>query len=253
MYKQGPYLLHTAPVVEGATKDYRDFADLLEKVNEILVVTGLEESLIKVAIRRLSKCTKKKGWLVRFRQVITFQIRTVLLRKLIGMDYRAFSVTSTDSALVQWFLRRGTLEGFGGVVIGNGLSKSALERYDKAITAEDIEDAVRKLNLSVSVDEIAKKVGGLDAGLNVRDLYADCTCLESNIHFPVDWVLLRDAVRTMVLAIGCIRRHGMKHRIREPKLFLREINQLCIAMSASGKKKTAGRSGKRRSARCSLW
>ena len=36
MYKQGPYLLRTAPVVEGATKDYRDFADLLEKVNEIL-------------------------------------------------------------------------------------------------------------------------------------------------------------------------------------------------------------------------
>ena len=86
-------------------------------------------------------------------------------------------------------------------------------------------------------------MGGLDAGLNVRELYADCTCLESDIHFPVDWVLLRDAARTMVLAIGCIRRHGMKHRM-EPKLFLREINQLCIAMSASGRKKDGGKKRK---------
>ena len=245
MYKQGPYLLRTAPVVEGASKDYRDFADLLEKIDELLVVTGVEESLIKTAIRRLPKGKTKKDWFVRFRQVVTFQIRTVLLRKLIGMDYRAFSVISSDSALIQWFLRRGTLEGFGGGVLGNGLSKSALERYDKAITAEDIEDAVRKLNLAVSTDKIAEKVGGLDAGLNVRELYADCTCLESNIHFPVDWVLLRDAVRTMVLAIECIRRHGMKHRIREPKLFLREINQLCIAMSASGRKKDGGKKRKK--------
>ena len=81
---------------------------------------------------------------MRFRQVVAFQIRTVLLRKLIGMDYRAFSVTSSDSALIQWFLRRDTLEGFGGGVLGNGLSKSALERYDKAITAEDIKDAVQE-------------------------------------------------------------------------------------------------------------
>ena len=36
MDTQGPYLPRTAPVVEGATKDYRDFADLLEKFNEIL-------------------------------------------------------------------------------------------------------------------------------------------------------------------------------------------------------------------------
>ena len=189
MYTQGPYLPRTAPVVDGATNDYRDFAELLEKVNEILVVTGLEESLIKVAKRRIPKGTKKKGWLERFRQVVTFQIRTVLLRKLIGMDYRAFSLTSSDSPLIQWFLRRGTLKGFGGVVLDDDLSKSALERYDKAITAEDIENAVRKLNLSVSVDEIAKKVGGLDTGLNVRELYCTPIAHASNRKSisPLTW------------------------------------------------------------------
>jgi hypothetical protein len=46
---------------------------------------------------------------------------------------------------------------------------------------------------------------GLDKPLGVRKLFADCTWLESNIHFAVDWVLLWDAVRTLVQAIKVIR------------------------------------------------
>jgi len=63
----------------------------------------------------------------------------------------------------------------------------------------------------------------------------DTTCVEANIHFPVDWVLLRDATRTLMKATALIRRHGLKCRMRDPEQFLREMNQRCIAMAQAGK------------------
>ena len=63
--------------------------------------------------------------------------------------------------------------------------------------------------------------------------------MKSNIHFPVDWVLLRDATRTLVNAVLLIRRHGLKHRIGPPEQFIREMNKLCIEMTHTRKKKDA--------------
>ena len=183
------------------------------------------------AVKRLQGSGKrKKGWLARFRETTVFQIRCTILRKLIATDFRAFSVMASDSALIQWFLRKGQVDGFVGRVLGKGLSKSALERYDKVVPAEDIEEAVRMMCASVSADTWAGRMHGLEKPLDVRNLFADCTCLESNIHFPVDWVLLRDAVRTLVLAIKVIRKHGLRYRIRKPERFLTEINHLCMAI-----------------------
>ena len=70
------------------------------------------------------------------------------------------------------------------------------------------------------------------AGARQRDAYV--ACLKANVHFPTDWVLLRDAVRTLVQAILVIRRHGLRKRIPAPEGFLREINQLSKGMSAAG-------------------
>ena len=41
----------------------------------------------------------------------------------------------------------------------------------------------------------------------------DSSCLKANVHFPTDWVLLRDAVHTLVQSILVIRKHGMRERI----------------------------------------
>ena len=219
-----------------------DFAALLEYIDELLEKTGTEKHLVQSALKQQRKKEKsKKGWKARFRDTIVFQLRCTLLRKFLGIDYRAFSVMASDSTLIQWFLRKGRIDGFVGGVLGNGLSKSALERYDKVVPAEEIEKAVRMMCATVSADDWAGKMPDLDRPLDVRNLFADCTCLESNIHFPVDWVILRDAVRTMVRAIDCMRKHGLRHRIREPERFLRAINQLCMAMSAMGRKKDGGK------------
>jgi hypothetical protein len=74
---------------------------------------------------------------------------------------------------------------------------------------------------------------GLEAEVGVEALLADTTCLKANIHFPTDWVLLRDGVRTVMKAVKLIRREGLKHRMEEPETFLREINRLSMEMTQS--------------------
>jgi hypothetical protein len=61
--------------------------------------------------------------------------------------------------------------------------------------------------------------------------YLDSTCVELNIHYPTDWVLLRDGVRTLMKATMLIRKHGLKTRMREPKAFLRQMNKLSMEMA----------------------
>ena len=81
----------------------------------------------------------------------------------------------------------------------------------------------------------------LERALDDRTLWIDATCLKANIHFPVDWILLRDAVRTLVKGILTIRRHGLKHRIAPPEIFLSKINSLSMEMANSRRRKDAAK------------
>jgi hypothetical protein len=67
----------------------------------------------------------------------------------------------------------------------------------------------------------------------LAEYFVDTTALKANIHFPVDWVLLRDATRTLMKALTLIRREGLKARMEPPAEFLRRINRLCIQMTHS--------------------
>ncbi|MDP2815878.1 MAG: hypothetical protein Q8O19_04290 [Rectinemataceae bacterium] len=241
-----PFILRSAPIVAGASKDYNDFVCLLENIDDILDKTGAEKRLIELALSAADpKNKRKQGWIDRFRCYARFEIRCNLLRRLQDMDYRAFSVQASDSQAIQWFINRGQVEGFIGELSGKGLSKSSLARYDKLVSAEDVGTVVREVCAKVSSPGWAGKMPGWDHPVSIRDIWVDCTCLETNIHFPVDWVLLRDAVRTLVRSIECMRRHGLRYRIKDPSLFLREINQQCMEMAAVTRKKDSKKKRKR--------
>jgi hypothetical protein len=77
---------------------------------------------------------------------------------------------------------------------------------------------------------------GLRAALDLDTYFLDSTCVKLNIHFPVDWVLLRDAARTLVKAILLIRKQGLKRRMQEPKAFLKRMNQLAMEMTRQGRR-----------------
>ena len=84
-----------------------------------------------------------------------------------------------------------------------------------------------------------------ETALRFDEIFADTTCVKANIHFPVDWVLLRDGTRTLIKAVMLIRAKGIKHRIGEPQQFLREMNKLCIEMTHVRKKRDAKKMRKR--------
>ena len=72
---------------------------------------------------------------------------------------------------------------------------------------------------------------GLTEPLSFLSTLMDSTCVKANIHFPVDWVLLRDAARSLLSAIKTIRKQGLKHRMIEPSQLMRNMNKLCIEMT----------------------
>lgn len=72
--------------------------------------------------------------------------------------------------------------------------------------------------------------------INLEAYFLDTTALKANVHFPVDWVLLRDGTRTLMKAVTLIRGQGLKGRMEPPEQFLRRINRLCIAMTHSRRK-----------------
>jgi hypothetical protein len=73
----------------------------------------------------------------------------------------------------------------------------------------------------------------------------DSTCVKANIHFPVDWVLLRDATRSLLRAIKTIRKQGLKHRMPSPESLLKQMNKYCIEMSHTRHKKDSKKHRKR--------
>ena len=85
----------------------------------------------------------------------------------------------------------------------------------------------------------------LEGPVDLEDYFVDTTCLKANIHFPVDWVLLRDATRTLMKAVKLIRREGLKERMEGPEEFLRRINRLSIQMTHSRRQRQGKKERKR--------
>ncbi|MHB1309314.1 MAG: hypothetical protein ACYC23_19730 [Limisphaerales bacterium] len=72
---------------------------------------------------------------------------------------------------------------------------------------------------------------GLKKALDLETCFLDNTCLKANIHFPTDWVLLRDGVRTLMKATLLIREAGLRGRMKAPEAFLTRLNRLCMKMT----------------------
>jgi len=74
----------------------------------------------------------------------------------------------------------------------------------------------------------------------------DSTCLEANIHFPVDWVLLKDVAMTLLKGIKLLRKHGVNNRMQyRIEVIMKMMNQLCIEMTQCRRHKDSKRQRKR--------
>jgi len=226
------------PIIVGNV-DYLTLRRRLEQIEGLLQASGLEADFVEKALG---------GWLKRASRPPTAQqqqkfqmrsrraLRCTILRTLLQEDHRGFSCALAGSPLYQWFC---LVDALDQVRVP---SKSELQRFAHWLDAAQMRQLIEGLLLAGM-----NPAGGLDLKepVDLAEYFVDTTALKANIHFPVDWVLLRDATRTLMKALTLIRREGLKARMEPPAEFLRRINRLCIQMTHSRRQPESRKERKR--------
>ena len=224
------------PIVEG-NKDYREHEELLRRMDELLDLSGVEQDFLasQVSEARRTSDDPTKPLTERLRACIQRHARQTLrctvARILSSESHRVFSRHLAESALLQWFcgIR------FDGVI--RVPSKSSLQRMEASVPTELIQELQSRLLLrSTQVDEHGQSALKLADPIDLSMIWMDATCAKLDIHYPCDWLLLRDATRTIMKAIITIRAHGLRHRMQAPERFIAMMNAQCMAMSGSSRR-----------------
>lgn len=221
--------------------DYTEFKDLIDRISEIIELAGLDYKVMCHAVDEAEKEALKvfdgppeyfTG--LKEKDQIHIQItarkalRCTIAKELTGLSFRKMTCRLADSPLLQQFC---LLDKYG---IAQIPAKSTLERYEKMIPEEFVRDLVKELNMAASEKATASQMVQrlkLEKEISLADYYLDTTCVKANMHYPVDWVLLRDATKTIMKAIKLLRKRGLKHRMADPSKFIKEMNKLCIKMT----------------------
>ena len=217
-----PALPQVLPTIEGNV-DYRNLREQFQRIDELLRQSGLEREFIQSDLDRWSKNRKLLGPCAqRTRQIHSQRaLRCNIARILLHEDYRGFAARLADSPLLQHFCLLNQLT----VRVP---SKSTLQRYDQWWQESQVAGRIHQL-LVLGAQEPGRL--DLDQALDLNCCFLDTTCVEVNIHYPVDWVLLRDGTRTLMKAVSLIRQQGLKQRMEEPEVFISRVNKLCIQMT----------------------
>lgn len=232
------------PTVRGNV-DYQRFETELQRMDEVLRLSGVEEMFIEQSLEHwLAQApdrvpTAKEQ--ARYQRASAQALRCSVLKQILGEGYRGMSRRLAECPLFQWFCGADRLEEV------RVPSKSQLERYFHWLPSEAMDAMVgRLLQATVEMDAATGSNRlGLANEIELDTVWMDSTCVAANIHYPVDWVLLRDATRTLMKATALIRRHGLKRRMQEPGCFLRAMNQQCMAMAQAGKQADSQKARKR--------
>lgn len=213
----------------GANQDYAKFREQLDAVDGLLRRSHLEAMALDFAAEGFEQASTRQQ--VARRQFALKALRVEVLRMLLGNpSYRQFSRTIAASDLLADFCGVRRLDGITGV------SKSTLDRASKFFRPDQVRWMQQVLTEMCGESDRAAEVG-LAEPVQTDVCLVDTTCLEANIHFPVDWVLLRDVALTLLKATTLIRRAGLRERMpQEPAGFATAMNQLCIKMTHSRRK-----------------
>jgi hypothetical protein len=234
-----PTLSPALPVVLGNV-DYREFERQLRRMDELLRASGVEKSFVEQSLLRYDRqfpCAKTKAR-QRHQQHSYRALRCMVLKGLLGEDYRGMSRRLAECPLFRWFCG---MEELAAVRVPG---KSTLQDYAHWLPAQRMRPILEQLILAAHQPPSASKLELANA-LELESVWLDSTCVKTHIHFPVDWVLLCDAVRTLMKATRLIRAHGLKHRMEPPEQFLKAMNRLSIQMTHARRAKDSKKQRKK--------
>lgn len=223
------------PQVIG-NKDYSDFEILLERIDVLLRSSGVEALFVRLSLDALRAEAREAGveltgaHIARHQEQSRLALRCEVLRELLMRpSYRVMSQRLAESALCRRFC------GIGEIERVRVPGKSRLQTYSTWLAPEAMRAVLDELLRSAGSEPGAARMG-LEARIELNLVLLDSTCLKANIHFPTDWVLLRDGARTLMKATVLIRNRGICARMESPESFLARMNKCCMAMAAAGRK-----------------
>ena len=226
------------PTIVGNV-DYLTLRQRLEQIDALLREGGVEQDFVERALahwQRAAKTEPSAREQGKYQERSRRALRCTILRTLVQEDYRGFSCQLAGNPLYQWFCRVDALD------VVRVPSKSELQRYAHWLPAQEMRAVIDGL-LQAGVEQPRQL--HLTEALNLDEYFLDSTCLKANIHFPTDWVLLRDGVRTLMKATRLIREAGLRGRMEAPEEFLRRMNRLSIAMTQQTRR-SGGKKGRKR-------
>ena len=219
------------PTVEGNV-DYRKFRDELLRIDQILIC-GPEQQFVAAATEQWLAQSQsaheqiKASMLERYQTHCRRALRSNIVRTYLQEGYRDFAAHLADSPLLQRFCLLDQID------IIKVPAKSSLQRYAHWVDQKTLQETIHQI-LRQAHQQPEKLQ--LEQAVDLEACFLDTTCVQANIHYPVDWVLLRDATRTLMKGVDLIRGQGLCHRMDEPALFITRMNRLCIEMTHSPKK-----------------
>lgn len=202
-----------------ASKDYRDEVAVYKAIDDVIVALGLDLQFVRL----VEPDGKASAGRVKF---LVSAFRVLLVDFLEGApSLRGLSRRLADSRLLQWFCG---LEEFGETTAP---SKSTIGRMRGLVSADEVRELGSQL-LGACGDAVQAAGLGLEEPCDMSEAWYDATCLEANVHYPTDWVLMVDATKTLMKSIARLREAGTRHRMPVgPDEFRREMNRLCLDMS----------------------
>lgn len=232
-----PFQLPLCPALPQVigNKDYTDFEIQLERIDGLLRGSGVEALFVRLSLDALRAEDREAGveltdaHIARHQEQSRLALRCEVLRELLMRPaYRVMSRRLAESALCRRFC------GIGEIERVRVPGKSRLQTYSTWLAPEAMRAVLDELLRSAG-SELGAAGMGLEARIELNLVLLDSTCLKANIHFPTDWVLLRDAVRTLMKATVLIRGRGICARMESPGSFLARMNKCCMAMAAAGR------------------
>ena len=224
--------------------EYRQERGLLLAIHDILAQSDLEEPVIRYFLDvaylhkyisvwgtdQSARLTRTERDQVYAHAVLAF--RMAILRKRLHLSLRKFSLALSHSDLYQWFC------GINRFALPKIPGKSLIGELENAMPPELLEEVERRLFQALQPEGSDL----LPEPLDFSKSYFDCTCISTHIHHPVDWLLLRDATRTLMKATARIRKVGLCHRMPcQPADFISKMNKLCMEMTFAKRQKGAKR------------
>jgi hypothetical protein len=226
------------PTIVGNV-DYLSLRRQLEQIDSLLRDSGAERDFVERALASWKLAGSRQPSALeplKYQQRSRRALRCSLLRTLLQEDHRGFSCQLAGNPLYQWFCQ---IDAMDQVRVP---SKSESQRFAHWLGARQMREVIDGL-LRQAIEKPGKL--RLNEALDLEEYFLDSTCVKANIHFPTDWVLLRDAVRTLMKATLLIRGAGLRGRMQAPEEFLRRMNRLSIEMTQQGRRAGSKKGRKR--------